>query len=53
MRESATPTAINSLIVLIVGTCAKFRRTTTICGTLLMLVAGAFAVANFSINTDV
>ena len=44
---------INSVIVRIVDTCAKYRRTTIVAGTLLMLVSGAFAAARFSINTDV
>ena len=44
---------INSVIVRIVDSCANHRRTTVIAGTLLMLVAGAFAAARFSINTDV
>ena len=44
---------INSLIVRIVDTCARYRWMTVIAGTLLMLGAGAFAAAKFSINTDV
>ena len=44
---------INSLIVRIVDTCARYRWTTIIAGTMLMLGAGAFAAAKFSINTDV
>ena len=44
---------INTLIVRIVDTCARFRWTTVVVGTLLMMTAGAFAVAKFSINTDV
>jgi len=44
---------INSVIVRIVDSCANYRWTTIVAGTLLMLVAGAFAAARFSINTDV
>ncbi len=44
---------VNSVIVRIVDICAHYRWTTVIAGTLLMLSAGAFAAANFSINTDV
>ena len=44
---------INSVIVRIVDSCANYRRTTIVAGTLLMLVSGAFAAARFSINTDV
>jgi hypothetical protein len=44
---------INSLIVRIVDTCARYRWMTIIAGTLLMLGASAFAAAKFSINTDV
>jgi uncharacterized protein len=44
---------INSVIVRIVDTCANYKWTTIIAGTLLMLGAGAFAAAKFSINTDV
>src|SRR5258708_24712894 len=51
LREGAA--MINSVIVRIVDTCANYRWTTIIAGTLLMLGAGAFAAAKFSINTDV
>ena len=44
---------INSLIVRTVDTCARYRWMTIIAGTLLMLGAGAFAAAKFSISTDV
>src|SRR5258708_24735108 len=44
---------INSVIVRTVDTCASYRWTTIMAGTLLMLGAGAFAAAKFSINTDV
>ena len=44
---------INSVIVRIVDSCANYRWTTIVVGTLLMLVASAFAAARFSINTDV
>ncbi len=43
----------NSVIVRIVDTCARYRRTTIVAGILLMLGAGTFAAAKFSINTDV
>ena len=44
---------INSMIVRIVDTCARFCWTTIIAGVFLMVGAGAFAAARFSINTDV
>ena len=44
---------INSAIVRIVDTCANYRWTVIVAGALLMLGAGAFAIAKFSINTDV
>ena len=44
---------ITSVIVRIIDTCAGYRWTTIVAGTLLMLIAGAFAAERFSINTDV
>ena len=38
---------INSVIVRIVDICANYRWTTIVAGTLLMLIAGAFAAARF------
>ena len=44
---------INSAIIRIVDSCARYRRTVVVAGTLLMIGAAAFAGARFSINTDV
>jgi hopanoid biosynthesis associated RND transporter like protein HpnN len=44
---------INSVIVRIVDICAHYRWTTILAGIVLMLGAGTFAAARFSINTDV
>ncbi len=44
---------MNSAIVRIVDFCARYRWTVIACGTLLMIATGGFAVARFSINTDV
>jgi uncharacterized protein len=44
---------INSAIVRLVDFCARYRWTTVIVGTLLMLGAAAFDAAKFSINTDI
>jgi predicted RND superfamily exporter protein len=44
---------INSVIVRIVDTCARYRWTTIIAGALLMLGAGTFAATKFSIDTNV
>ncbi len=44
---------INSAIVQIVDFCARRRWTIAIAGVLLMLGAGAFDAARFSINTDI
>jgi hopanoid biosynthesis associated RND transporter like protein HpnN len=44
---------INSAIVRLADCCARYRWTTVIVGTLLMLGAAAFDAAKFSINTDI
>jgi uncharacterized protein len=44
---------MNSAIVRIVDSCARFRWSVVAAGALLMLGAAAFDVARFSINTDV
>jgi uncharacterized protein len=44
---------MNSAIIRIVDSCARYRRTVVVAGTLLMIGAAAFAGARFSINTDV
>jgi uncharacterized protein len=44
---------MNSAIIRIVDSCARYRRTVVVAGTLLMIGAATFAGARFSINTDV
>jgi hopanoid biosynthesis associated RND transporter like protein HpnN len=44
---------VNSAIVRIVDSCARYRRTVITVGILLMLGTAAFDAAKFSINTDV
>ncbi len=44
---------MNSAIIRIVDSCARYRRTVIVAGTLLMIGAATFAGARFSINTDV
>jgi hopanoid biosynthesis associated RND transporter like protein HpnN len=44
---------MNSAIVRVVDLCSRYRWTVIIAGTLLMVATAAFAIARFSINTDV
>jgi len=52
-NRELVPAMINSAIVQIVDFCARRRWTIAIAGVLLMLGAGAFDAARFSINTDI
>src|SRR4029077_15120116 len=53
LLSSQDPAMMNTAIAALVDLCARYRWTVIIAGTLLLVGTAAYAVARFSINTDI